>query len=202
MIYLLVNVSSLDYSINIDECVKKYIDYLEDDTFDFLKDGIELDVFLNSKLRIKKEISSTFIETPTRIDLTLINEINNAKVEYKLPSVYYGIDNKICYVYSIILPKSKENISEEEKEYNKIINELLYKINNGLKTKDYKENIIDITHSFIISLNIFSTLLKSKNITDIEAVPYIPINNNKKQFSISNELLNDIKIKTIKNNNM
>ena len=210
MAYLFVNASVSDF-FNPTEYLKRVIGFLEDNTFDFLDNGIEIDDFLDSKLKIKKEVSPTTMETPNRIILTLVDKTNE-ELEYNLPSIYYGIDNGTCYIYSLLSPKQKNNQSEEEIKYNKKINRLLYKINTGLKEKEineyyeYKEgksnyypegNITDVTHSFILSLSIFLSLLKRKNITKVKAVPYLPVRyasryitaNNKKDKTKKEELL-------------
>ena len=189
MSYLFVNASSSDF-LNPEDYLRREISFLEDDTFNFLDKGIELDMdkFLNSKLRIKREISPTMMETPNKITLSLVKNINDEEVEYSLPSIYYGIDNNTCYIYSILSPKPKKNISELENKYDKKINRLLYKLNSGIKETqeyfDYKEgistyypegNITDVTHSFVLSLSIFLGWLKSKNINKVKAVPYLPV---------------------------
>lgn len=190
MAYLFVNARCEDFD-DPEEYLRRVIGFLEDNTFDYLSNGIEIDAgsyLLDSKLKVQKNISSTSMETPNKIDLTLTKEINNKTVEYNLPSIYYGIDKGVCYIYSIITPKSKKDKSEEEIKYNKQINRVLYKLNNGITdTKeyiDYKEgkstyypegNITDVTHSFILSLSIFLSLLKSRNITKVKAVPYLPV---------------------------
>ena len=191
MAYLFVNGSSDDF-LHPNEYLRREISFLEDNTFRFLDKGIELDMdkLLNSKLRIKHEVSPTTMETPDKITLSLIKNVNDEEVEYKLPSIYYGIDEDTCYIYSILSPKNKKDISEEEKKYSKKMNRILYKLNNGLENKeikeyyDYKEgksdyypegNITDVTHSFVLSLSIFLALLKSRNITKVKAVPYLPV---------------------------
>ena len=187
--YLFVNASSSDFS-NPNEYIRREISFLEDKTLDFLDESFEvnLDNILNSKLIIKREVSPTTMETPNKITLSLVKRINDEELVYRLPSIYYGIDNDTCYIYSILSPKSKKDSSELENKYDKKINRLLYKLNSGIKeTKeyfDYKEgistyypegNITDVTHSFVLSLSIFLGILKSKNITKVKAVPYLPV---------------------------
>ena len=128
------------------------------------------------------------METPNKITLSLIKNIKSEEVEYNLPSIYYGIDKDTCYIYSILSPKPKKDISPEETKYDKKINRILYKLNSGIKESqeyfDYKEgksnyypegNITDVTHSFVLSLSIFLALLKNKNINKVKAVPYLPV---------------------------
>ena len=189
MAYLFVNASSSDF-YNPEEYIRREISFLEDNTFNFLDKGIEIDLdkILNSKLRIKHETSPTAMETPNKITLSLIKNIKSEEVEYNLPSIYYGIDKDTCYIYSILSPKPKKDISPEETKYDKKINRILYKLNSGIKESqeyfDYKEgksnyypegNITDVTHSFVLSLSIFLALLKNKNINKVKAVPYLPV---------------------------
>lgn len=189
MAYLFVNATCSDFS-NPNEYIRREISFLEDNTFDYLDDGIDIDMecFSDSKLRIKHEVSSTSMETPNKINLSLIKNIDNKEVEYNLPSIYYGIDNDTCYIYGILSPKPKKNISSEENKYDKKINRILYKLNSGIKESqdyfDFKEglssfypegNITDVTHSFVLSLSIFLGLLKNKNINKVKAVPYLPV---------------------------
>ena len=48
-------------------------------------------------------------------------------------------------------------------------------LKNNLSAYYPEGNITDVTPSFILSLNIFITLLQNKNISKIKAVPYLPI---------------------------
>lgn len=70
-----------------------------------------------------------------------------------------------------------------------MISRKLYKINKGVlekesdEFKDYKngdstyypENISDVSMSSVLSLQIFISMLKSKNIKVIKAIPYLPL---------------------------
>ena len=189
MAYLFVNATCSDFS-NPNEYIRKEISFLEDDTFNYLDKGIDIDMeyFSNSKLRIKHEVSPTTMETPNKINLSLIKNIDNQEVEYNLPSIYYGIDKDTCYIYGMLSPKPKKDISELESKYDKKINRILYKLNSGVKESqdyfDFKEgltsyypegNITDVTHSFVLSLSIFLGLLKNKNINKVKAVSYLPV---------------------------
>ena len=123
------------------------------------------------------------------------------KIKYKNVAAFLGIiilmiviiksinkDTKEIITADIIDSYVGKNISELETKYDKKINRLLYKLNSGIEeTKeyfDYKEgisdyypegNITDVTHSFVLSLSIFLGLLKSRNITKVKAVPYLPV---------------------------
>ena len=111
---------------------------------------------------------------------------NKEEFEYRLPTISYGItnenDKKECYVYSILNPKEKKDMSDEEIRFNKKINRLLYKVNGGVKEAEELdnglfsyENISDVSPSAVVSLLVFLMLLKEKGITKIKAVPYLPL---------------------------
>lgn len=86
-------------------------------------------------------------------------------------------------------PKRKKELSEEEKQYEKKMARLLYKLNDGISeyessdyfeykednTKFYPENISDVTPSFLLSLIVFLSLLQKQEIHDIKVVPYLPL---------------------------
>lgn len=190
--YLFVNATTEDFKNPI-LYLKRRISFLKDHTFSFLKNGIEIEVgksFQGSKLKIQREEASISMETPFKINFSLQKEINNRVAEYSLPSIYYAIDKDTCYIYSIMNPKEKKEKSEEEKKYQKKMNRILYKLNNNLSLLemkeyyDYKEgkeeyypegNISDITHSFVLSLSIFISLLQAQEIHNIKAVTYLPL---------------------------
>lgn len=190
--YLFVNATTEDFLSPV-KLVTKNIRFLKDTTFDFLEKPLEVQTdenLLNSKLVIQKNTNSTSMETPYRIDMSLVNTIDGKEVKYDLPSVYYGIRNDICYIYSVMSPKQKKEMTEEEKKFNKKINRILYKINDGTKDLetqeyfDYKEgksdyypegNITDVTHSFLLAINTFISLLQIKNIKNVKIVTYLPL---------------------------
>lgn len=103
--------------------------------------------------------------------------------EYYLPSISYGIQNNCCYIYTV---KNKK-IFSNNKDYEKKIKRLLYKLNDKVQTDDseyisykngddyYPENIIDVSPSAILSLSCFLKLLYEKGITKLKVVPYLPI---------------------------
>ena len=171
--------------------------FLNDSTFSYLNKGIELDInnnFFNSKLAIKNNIHGIAMETPYKIDVSLINDINDKKVSYNLATITYGIaienGEKVCYIYSLMKPKNKKSSDMEDEYYDKKIARKLYKLNEGIEQYemneyfDYKEgnfkyypegNITDVTPSFVLSLNVFMALLQRENITKVRGVPYLPL---------------------------
>ena len=69
---------------------------------------------------------------------------------------------------------------------------------NNLSTYYPEGNITDVTPSFILSLNIFITLLQNKNITKIKAVPYLPIRYISRELAAESTKEEDKKKNTIR----
>ena len=195
MAYLFINATPEDF-INPVLYIKRRIAFLNDSTFSYLNEPVTLEIgthFLNSSIKIQKQTHSIAMETPYRIDLSLVNSIDDKEVSYPLATVSYGIceenGEKVCYVYSLMKPKTKY-ISKEEVFYDKKIARMLYKLNEGIENYevseyfDYKEgnskyypegNITDVTPSFVLSLNVFLTLLQREGIHHLKAIPYLPV---------------------------
>ncbi len=221
MMNLISNATSEDF-INPEEFLRRNIDFQKDITFQSINTPLEVKLgqtFKNSHLEIQNELTDSRMETPYKITEKLKGVINNQEVEYYLPSIYYGIRQEnnelVCYIYSIISDNKKKNETEENKKYTSIINRLLYKLNNGIKEKesveyfDFKNNIsdyypegniTDVTPSFILSLNIFITLLQNKNITKIKAVPYLPIRYISREVAAENNKDEDRKKELLERN--
>lgn len=192
MTYLFVNATTEDFMSPI-KLVTRYTRFLRDDTFDCLEKPLEIKMdknLLESTLRVQKKTNSTSMETPYRIDMELVENINGQEVSYPLPSIYYGISNNKCYIYSVMMPKAKKELTEEETKFAKKINRALYKINQGiqeLENQDYfiykegksnyypEENITDVTHSFVLAINTFISLLQVKKIPEVRLVTYLPL---------------------------
>lgn len=180
--------------------------------------------FNNSDLIIKKEDNSPSMETPYKIKLTLSSE-NDENISYFLPSIYYGIDNDTCYIYAILNDKNKQEINQMNKKYINIINRLLFKLNSDVKDLeeyhiDGEENIKDVSMSFVLSLNIFISLLQNKGIKKLKVISYLPLRyesrnitaeksidrdnlknrNDSIQYNLTNKLIRTIRRLTIQNN--
>ena len=191
IMYLFVNATEEEFA-NPETLLHRRIAFLEDKTFDELSDGIEAPTgnsLNDSTLKIQKKVSPTTMETPYELELSLNNKIDNKEVKYSLPTIYYGISGDTCYVYAM-KKDEKEELSEEDIKYSKKINRLLYKLNKGVnevETEEYKDfvegndsyypegNISDVTHSFVLSLSIFISLLQEKDIKNIKVVSYLPL---------------------------
>ncbi|MGE5455738.1 MAG: hypothetical protein ACM3O4_01345 [Ignavibacteriales bacterium] len=190
--YLFANATTEDF-INPIRLIDRNIAFLNDETFEYLSDGINIKLngsFNNSSLEIKKIEQSPFMETSKRIDFSIVNGSN----KFILPSITYGIETnsnneKECYIYTLLHPKTKQEETEEQVRYAKKVSRELYKLNAGVyesESEEYKqykngesdyypENISDISPSALLSLTIFLSLLSKENITNIRAVPYLPV---------------------------
>lgn len=177
LLYLFSNATTEDF-LNINEYIKRRIEFLRDKTFDYLEKPLELELsdnFFESTLIIKKEINPISMETPYKISLTLKDKNND---EFILPSIYYGISREkneiVCYIYSI-MNDSKQKY-EQKSKYKSKINRLLYKINDGIEFDvNDEENIKDVSMSFMLSANIFASLLQKEGIIKTKVVSFLPI---------------------------
>lgn len=191
--YLFVNATTEDF-LNPENLIKRNIAFLKDKTFENLAEQFELNGhFLDSKIEVKNVKHPIAMETPYKMDISLVKYVEEKRLEYPLASVAYGIENTIegaaCYIYSLMKPKRKKELSAEELQYEKKIARALYKLNDGISefesndyfeykednTKFYPENITDVTPSFLLSLIVFLSLLQKKDIHNIKVVPYLPV---------------------------
>ena len=171
MTYLFVNANTEEF-LNPEDLLRRRIAFLMDETFSYLDYGDELvleDFMLNSNIKIKRSLHGLVMETPYKMQISLVNRDNVDEVECPLADVTYGISEesgeKVCYVYSIMKPKEKKDISVEEKAYQKKVNRALYKLNDGIMQHEgeefiaykngdsdyYPENISDVTHGFVLA---------------------------------------------------
>lgn len=190
--YLFANASTLDFTNPI-PFIDRNINFLLDDNLDALKDGISigpLSNFQNSYLYIKLDEQSPFMETPYKIDISLIKKENNQLLKYHLPSVGYGISSNTAYIFFLENPKYKNIVqSEEQIKYEKKIKRELYKINalvNEQETMEYHsyynnesdyypENISDVSPSAVLSATVFINLLLQNGISNIKIIDYLPV---------------------------
>lgn len=193
--YLFVNASTEEF-LNPEELIRRKIAFLNDDTFNYLDDGKDVlmdDFMFNSNVRLRRVVHGLVMETPYKISVSLVNGDSGEELECPLADITYGIceedGEKVCYVYSIMKPKKKKNISDDERRYQKKINRALYKLNDGVMEQEseefiqyknreasyYPENISDVTHSFVLALTTFISMLQKEGISKIKAVPYLPV---------------------------
>ncbi|MGM9834805.1 MAG: hypothetical protein ACI31M_03415 [Bacilli bacterium] len=194
MMYLFVNATTEDFR-NPVNYIEKYINYLRDNTLESFNEGKKYDLdglFIDNQLYIKNTQQSIMMETPFKIELSIINK-DNTNLTFILPEISYGISYEkgetVCYIYSIL---NKENINkvldEDILSYKKNISRKLYKMNKGISDIEseefnnfkngnsdyYPENITDVSVSSVLSLFVFINLIKDK-VDKIKGVPYLPI---------------------------
>lgn len=195
MAYLFINFSTEDF-LNPVEAIRRHIDYMLDNTFSYLDEGRRIylgESFGNSDIYIQRHPQSVMMETPWKLEVGLKKNVGVEVVSCPLADVSYGIreedGEKVCYVYSMMKPKEKDESSDREKIFRKRLNRELYKLNDGVleqesedfikyrngETRDYQENVTDVTQSFVLSLSVFVTLLQKEGISKIKVVPYLPV---------------------------
>ena len=187
IMFLFINATLTDF-INPTDFLRKRIAFLKDTTFDKYDDykKIKINNEPIDSIQIQKQTQSITMETPYKITISITNEQN---INIPIAEISYGIDNRTCYIYSIMKPKEKKNVSNEEISFKKKLNRYLYKLNEGIleqesdEFKNYKrglsqyypENITDVTHAFVLAATIFISLLQKEQIYNIKIVPYLPI---------------------------
>ena len=177
--YLFANASIIDFEEPI-QYLKRRIKFLDDKTFNNLDISINLKTIFSPKIKediyleIKNVKQDIRMETPNRLELSIVKKDINKSLHFHLPSISYGISEHngkdICYLYSII-NKKNESTNKEEQDYIKAVSRLLYKINDGVTEEDIK----DVSMSSVLSLSIFISLLKQKEINKIKEVLYLPV---------------------------
>lgn len=181
MMYLFSYATTEDFQ-NPLAYIKKRIEFLTDNTFDYLKEKKRVpltDKVQNLSIELGQEECPVSMETPNRINISIVEE----QTKCPLPSIYYAIreenHEKVCTIYSLIKPKNTLYTKDSEELY-KRVNRLLFKINDDITSReDYvredEANIKDVSMSFILSLNIFLSLLQSQGINKVKVVSYLPV---------------------------
>lgn len=210
IMYLFANASTEEF-LNPETMLRRKIDYLNDDTFSYLDEGYLVDLnnsLYSSSVFLERRSQSIMMETPWKMRISLKKWIQDELCTCPLADISYGIrvegGEKVCYVYSMMKPKEYSGVSDNQLIYRKKINRELYKLNDGVleqeseeyknyrdgKSRDYQENVTDVTQSFVLSLAIFVTLLQKEGISKIKVVPYLPVRYLGRQIAASN--INDV----------
>ncbi len=151
---------------------------------------------LSANLKAKIEKDKVYNETPYQFTLEAEDESNN---KFYFPHIKFGISEGTLYIYAIQNGKEKSN--------SKKVSRALYKIGEGFDSKEdnfekYEEgNLMDITSSFLVAINILISYYYNKGINKIE-VPSILIERwNAKEIANQRRLdLNIINSETYDNN--
>ncbi len=210
MAYLMVNATTEDF-LNPIKYMERTISFLKDDSFDSYNEGTLFPfsgVFDGCYFKIKNCSQSVMMETPNRIEFSIVKFDGDKELEYKLPSISYGlapsvVGNKDCYIYSILNPKKKKSMSDEEVKFDKKISRLLYKINSGVESDVDDNELTDITQvspSAVLSLIVFLSLIKNKDINEVRGVPYLPLRYLSRDIAASRQE-GDVREELIERNN-
>ncbi len=158
---LLANMTWEDFS---DPCtyLRKRIAFLKNDLESVYQLGES--TILKSSLTVEIQKDSLNNEAPYQFIVTARGD-----GEYEFPRVKFGIDGNEAYIYAI------QRRKQEETTYTKKINRKLYKLGEGFDiTEDNEEvygmgNWKDVTPSFVVSLNMMLTYLKTMGVSEIIA---------------------------------
>lgn len=139
---------------------------------------------LDSYIEVTSKQQTPNLETPYVFSSRLVKNIDGVNYYYDFPNISYGINDNNVYIYTI---QGKNRKDKEKTKYEKNINRLLYKINDGVvKSKEYldykdgndsyyPENIIDVTHANVVALTIFLSVLEKMEYQNIIVVDYLPL---------------------------
>ena len=187
MAYVFINMSTEDF-LNPVDCLRRRIGFLKDTTFSLFDEEVDFKAIPDAKLLINQSVQSIYMETPYIMDFA----IQRGSSYIRLPYISYGIceedGKKVCYIYSIMNhPLVRGFVIDGHLA--KDVNRIMFKLNKGVmasesqeyrdykdgKTDEFVENISDVTPSFVFVLVTFLTMLQSKGITEVRAVPYLPV---------------------------
>ncbi len=172
--FLFANATYDDFENPI-QFLQKRIAFLEDQLLPSIAEKFKSEL-LNLDIIVKCEKSDIVNETPYRIKITLTS-LNESM---DLPYIYVGIINNEAYIYAI----QNEGLSDAKK-----IKRNLYKLdtNFDVKNDNFENydigNLKDISHSFLLAVNILTGILKEKGITKIVVPSILPIRWNSKEIS-------------------
>ena len=157
---LFSNMTSNDFN-NPDIYIKRRINFMLDNTLkkelSFYSKHLESDVI------VKIDKNYPYDETPYSFNISL----KRNEFVCNMPSIRFGIDNGVCYIYAI------QNKRQEKNDYIKKINRKLYVINSGVQEEEYEENVTDVTMSFVLSLSVMFGVLNRENINNFVVVPLL-----------------------------
>ena len=129
-----------------------------------------IDFFENASVKININLNNPILETPYSFKPSIVSVDNESTFE--LPSIFFGISDNICYIYTI---QGKKIDKTELNSYQKKIIRILYKVNKSVEDDYEFENIKDVSPSALVSLTLFFKVLRENNIYDIRVVDYLPL---------------------------
>lgn len=178
-----LNATADDYENPI-QFLKRYTDFLKDKTFDEFwraKQIHKIQTLQNCSLEISKSEQQEFQETPTSIKF----RVHKENVEKELPRIAYGISKGVAYIYGIQSPQRDKN--EVDDPVIKKVNRSRFKINDMSNIpQDYRNVYLKQEPYAYISLFVFLSMLKQKNINRIVMPAYLP-----ERYESKEQLINE-----------
>lgn len=156
------NATNYDFQNPVD-FIKRYTDFIKDDTFSQYDDLTVLGKYENNMLMVKREEDDYGFETPYIMHFSL----TNGKYIYNLPWVRYGITKKadgekMAYIYAL------QNMDPSPNEsYNMQIRKSINKVNSGVN------KFRNVTPSSIATLGIFLGMLEREGIHSIRVPDFL-----------------------------
>lgn len=156
--------------------VKRYTDFLQDNTFGEFLDGITINkvqTLNNCSIEIRKEEQDAFQETPDAMLFTIrVTDSDGQKQAKRLPRVAYGISAGIAYIYGIQGYREEEKPQTEMKK----VNRSRFQVNNMENIPDGYQNVYSKQEPYAyISLFTFLCMLKQKGIKKVIMPDYLPL---------------------------
>ena len=172
---LWLNATAEDYEKPMN-FVRRYTDFLKDNTFGEFYDGITINkvqTLKNCSIEVRKEEQEEFQETPDAILFTIKVTDNEGKTqEKKLPRIAYGISDGVAYIYGIQGYREEAKPNSEMKK----VNRSRYQVNNMDNVPDDYKNVYVRQEPYAyISLFTFLCMLKQKEITRVIMPSYLPL---------------------------
>ncbi len=161
----MLNATSLDL-LNIEKYFQKYTNFINDTTFDNLKQVQKIGDIFNDELYLKLKRAELEYETP----YYLCYMLKNRHVE--LPNVRLGIETKIDKKVAHILATQSSQIYMDRENESSLQDEIKNSIPKSSMFRFYNP-------SHLISLVITFGILKGLNIEDVDIVDYMPFRHKK-----------------------
>lgn len=164
MTLLWSNASIEDFN-HPEDFLRRRIEFIKNEFVENYNLGFSSVLKANIEFTSKKE--RIFNETPFSIWFKA--KLNDQ--EYSFPVIRYGICDDTIYVYAIQRDSSLNN----ENKFAKKINRSLYKVNDAVDIENLQyPNIMNVTSSFVVALDLFIWLFKNMGFNKFMIVDYLP----------------------------
>lgn len=172
---LWLNATKEDYEKPMN-LVKRYTDFIKDNTFGEFYDGATINkvqTLKNCSIEIRKEEQEEFQETPDAIVFTIKVKDADGKIQEKrLPRIAYGISNGTAYIYGVQGYQDKTDPSPEMKK----VNRSRYQVNNMENIPEGYQNVYAKQEPYAyISFFTFLCMLKQKGINRVVMPDFLPL---------------------------